>query len=373
MLRSSICALVPLEVPVTNTPTVRPRRVTMTDVARHAGVSQSTVSFVLNDRRDVIVAEKTRQRVLAVAAELDFVPNRAAQNLRSNSSHLIGIITNGIVSQPYAGRIVLGIQQVVQPADYLCLVVDTTDDPDEGDVAAARLMGTNVAAIVYASPAPSPLHHSRRLGGTRTLFVNCWPDSGESGTVILADEYHGGLAAARAVFELGHRDVAFLGGYEGEYACVERHRGFLDAARAAGIDPDALPQHYGNYSIGSGYQLTQQVLARRQRPTALVCGNDRMAIGSLLAVQALGLECPVDVSVVGFDDQPDVADQVRPGLTTVVLPHLEMGRRAGGLLLDDPTEPIDRVTVPAELITRESLGPPPARRRRLRHAAALKS
>ena len=135
----------------------------------------------------------------------------------------------------------------------------------------------------------------------------------------------------------------------------------------------ALPQHYGDYSIGSGYKLTQQVLARRQRPTALVCGNDRMAIGSLLAVQALGLECPGDVSIVGFDDQPDVADQVRPGLTTVALPHLEMGRRAGGLLLDEPSEPIDRVTVPAELITRESLGPPPARRRRLRHAAALKS
>ena len=238
------------------TPTGRPRRVTMTDVARRAGVSQSTVSFVLNDRRDVVVAEKTRQRVLAVAAELDFVPNRAAQNLRSNSSHLIGVITNGIVSQPYAGRIVLGIQQVVQPADYLCLVVDTTDDPDEGDVAVASLMGTNVAAIVYASPAPIPLHHSRRLGGTRTLFVNCWPDSGEGGTVILADEYHGGLAAARAVFELGHRDVAFLGGYEGEYACVESHRGFLDAARAAGIDPAGLPQRYGDYSIGSGYKLT---------------------------------------------------------------------------------------------------------------------
>lgn len=360
---------------MTKNSTGRPRRVTMTDVARRAGVSQSTVSFVLNDRRDVIVAEKTRQRVLAVAAELDFVPNRAAQNLRSNSSHLIGIITNGIVSQPYAGRIVLGIQQVVQPADYLCLVVDTTDDPQEGDVAVASLMGTNVAAIVYASPAPKPLHHSRRLGGTRTLFVNCWPDTGSSGGegVILADEYQGGLAAAGAAFTLGHHDVAFLGGDEGEYACVERHRGFVDAARAAGVEPAELPQHYGDYSIGSGYQLTEHVLSRRQRPTALVCGNDRMAIGSLLAVQALGLDCPADVSIIGFDNQPDVADQVRPGLTTVALPHLEMGRQAGELLLDESGEPVRCLTVPAELITRESLGPPPTRRRRPRHAVAHNS
>lgn len=341
----------------------------MTDVARRAGVSQSTVSFVLNDRRDVVVAEKTRQRVLAVAAELDFVPNRAAQNLRSNSSHLIGIITNGIVSQPYAGRIVLGIQQVVQPADYLCLVVDTTDDPDQGDLAVANLLGTNVAAIVYASPAPKPLHHSRRLGDTRTLFVNCWPDTGNGGTILLADEYHGGLAAARAAFELGHRNVAFLGGDEYEYACVERHRGFVDAAQEAGIDPAGLVQHFGRYSIGSGYELTVRVLTERQRPTALVCGNDRMAIGSLLAVQSLGLECPAEVSIIGFDDQPDVADQVRPNLTTVALPHLQMGRRAGELLLDEPSDPIERLTIPAELIRRESLGPPPVRRGRLRRTA----
>jgi LacI family transcriptional regulator len=343
----------------------RSPRVTMSDVARRAGVSQPTVSFVLNDRRDVAVAEETRRRVLAAAAELDFVPNRAAQLLRSNRSYLIGIVTNGIVSQPYAGRIVLGIQQVVQPADYLCLVIDTTDDPDEGDIAVANLLANGVAAMVYASPRPKELHRSRRLDDTRTMFVNCWPDKGAVETVLLADEYHGGLAAAGAAFDLGHRDVAFLGGDEEEYACIERHRGFVDAARTAGVDPGGLTQRYGDYSISSGYDLTVQTL-RTHRPTALICGNDRMAIGALLAVQSLGLACPDDVSIVGFDDQPDVADQARPSLTTVGLPHLQMGRRAGELLLEEPNDPIDRLIIPAELIRRESLGPPPTRRRRLR-------
>jgi LacI family transcriptional regulator len=345
-------------------PPDRPRRVTMSDVARRAGVSQSTVSFVLNDRRDVVVAEATRRRVLAAAAEMDFVPNRAAQLLRSNRSYLIGIVANGIVSQPYAGRIILGIQQVVQPADHLCLVIDTTDDPDRGDVAVANLLATGVAAIVYAAPAPKELHRSRRLDDTRTLFVNCWPDEGQVETVVLADEYYGGLAAAQAAFELGHRDVAFLGGYQGEYACVERHRGFVDAAQAAGVAPAGLLQRYGDYSISSGYNLTVQVLTE-QRLTALVCGNDRMAIGSLLALHSLGLDCPTDVSVIGFDDQPDVADQVRPSLTTVELPHLEMGRRAGELLLAEPTNPIERLIVPCTLIRRDSLGPPSTRRRRV--------
>ncbi|SEP72100.1 LacI family DNA-binding transcriptional regulator [Microlunatus flavus] len=338
----------------------KPRRVTMTDVARRAGVSQPTVSFVLNDRRDVAVAEDTRRRVLLAAAELDFVPNRAAQLLRSSRSYTVGIITNGIVSQPYAGRVVLGIQQVVQPADYVCIVVDTTDDPERGDKAVANLLGSGVDSIVYASPAPIPMHRSRRLDTTRTLFVNCWPDDDHVSTVILADEYHGGLAAASAAFDLGHRDVAFLGGHDGEYACVERLRGFADAARVAGVDPAGLVQRFGDYSIGAGYDLTVATMAERS-PTAVVCGNDRMAIGCLLALHSLGLDCPGDVSVVGFDNQPDVADQVRPGLTTVELPHLLMGRRAGELVLQDPVAPVERMVVDCTLIRRESLGPPPVR------------
>lgn len=337
----------------------------MTDVARRAGVSQTTVSFVLNDRRDVVVAEGTRRRVRKAAADLGFVPNRAAQLLRSNRSFTVGVVTNGIVSQPYAGRIVLGLQQVVQPADYLCMVIDTTDDPAQGDSGVANLIASGVAGIVYASPRPTELHRSPRLNGTRTLFVNCWPDQGEAESIILADEYHGGLAAATAAFEAGHRDVAFIGGQQEEHACVERHRGFIDAARTAGVDPDGLVQRFGDYSIGSGYDLARDVVPQA-RPTALVCGNDRMAIGALLALHDLGLSCPADVSVIGFDDQPEVASQIRPNLTTVALPHLQMGQRAGELLLDEPSESPERIIVSCELIRRDSLAAPPTRRRRIR-------
>ncbi|HEY3556115.1 MAG TPA: LacI family DNA-binding transcriptional regulator [Kribbella sp.] len=340
-----------------------PKRVTMTDVARRAGVSQPTVSFVLNDRRDVAVAEETRRRVLEAAAELDFVPNRAAQLLRSNRSFTIGVVTSGIVSQPYAGLIVLGLQQVVQPAGYVCMVVDTTGDPEQGDNAVASLVGQGVAAIVYASPAPQPLHRSPRLDGIRTIFVNCWPEAGHADTVLLADEYAGGRAAAASVFERGHREVAFLGGMRTDYACKERRRGFDDAARAAGLRPADLVHRYGNYQISSGYDLATEVLAAHGS-TALVCGNDRMAIGAMLAVNALGLNCPDDVSIVGFDDQPDVADQVRPRLTTAALPHLMLGRRAGELVVAAPDDAPERVIVDCELIERESVSDPPRGRTR---------
>jgi LacI family transcriptional regulator len=342
-------------------PAGRPKRVTMTDVARRAGVSQPTVSFVLNDRRDVAVAEETRRRVLEAAAELDFVPNRAAQLLRSNRSFTVGVVTSGIVSQPYAGLIVLGLQQVVQPAGYVCMVVDTTDDPEQGDAAVASLVGQGVAAIVYASLSPKPLHRSPRLDGIRTIFVNCWPEQGSADTVLLADEYAGGRAAAASVFKRGHREVAFLGGPRNDYACKERRRGFDDAARAAGLRPASLVHRYGNYQIGSGYDLATEVVTEHGS-TALVCGNDRMAIGAMLALPVIGLRCPQDVSIVGFDDQPDVADQVRPGLTTAALPHLMLGRRAGELVLAEPDGAPERVIVDCELIERDSVGDPPRRR-----------
>lgn len=338
----------------------------MLDVARLAGVSQPTVSFVLNDRRDVAVAETTRTRVLEAAATLEFRPNRAAQSLRSNQSRMIGVITNGIVSQPYAGRIIQGVQNVVQQRDYVCMVVDTTGDPAMGDNAVSNLLAEGVAGIVYAAPFPQAVHTSRSLAGTRTVFVNCWPqDHAVADTVVLADEYAGGRAAAEAVFDLGHRRVAFLGGRPEDWARAERQRGFVDAARAAGLDPDGLAQRHGTYMISSGYELTRAVLTSGgPRPTALVCGNDRMAIGALLALPTLGLSCPEDVSVVGFDDQVEVAAEVRPALTTVALPHLQMGARAGRLLLDPHTPGPSRLVVGCELVARDSLAAPAASERR---------
>lgn len=347
-------------------PTERPRRrssrTTMTDVARAAGVSQSTVSFVINDRRDVVVAEETRQRVLQVAADLNFQPNRTAQSLRLNQSFLVGIVTRGIVTGPYAGRTVVGIHKAVQAAGQLCVVAETHGDPTQVEAAVAGFLAQGVAAIIYADMMPRLTPTSPAPGQPRCVFVNCWPaDRRIADAVILADEYGGGRQAAEAAFRAGHTEVAFLGGTLGEHACVERHRGFVDAARATGIDPGTLFQTNGNYEISSGYDTALEAF-RRGHPTALVCGNDRMAVGAVLALHTLGLEVPRDVSVIGFDNQPDMADEFRPALTTVALPHQEMGYRAGQLLLAPSPADTVEIAVPCPFISRDSLGPVPARR-----------
>ncbi|MCL2514973.1 MAG: LacI family transcriptional regulator [Microbacteriaceae bacterium] len=335
------------------------RRVTMKDVAKHAGVSQPTVSFVLNDRRDVSVAAETRARVLESARILDFQPNRAAQALRSNNSYTIGIVASRLVSQPYAGQIVLGVQQSVQPAGYACVVVEPSETAEAVGAAVRKLVSQGVAGLIYAAPGPEPVPAASAANDVRTLFVNCWSDEVTGDAQVFADEYQGGRDAAAATFAAGHRNVVYLGGPAGDYACKERVRGLDDAARAAGIDPSSIPRLYGDYQIGSGYNLALGVLTT-EAPTAVICGNDRMAIGALMAAHSAGLNCPDDVSIVGFDDQPDIAAQLHPPLTTVALPHLQMGIKAGELLLaEDEPEPLH--LIPCTYIARGSLAVPRSR------------
>lgn len=336
--------------------TGRPHRVTMKDVARRAGVSQPTVSFVLNDRRDVSVATDTRARVLEAAKALNFHPNRAAQSLRSNRSYTVGVIVDRLVAQPYAGQIVLGAQQALQKVGYVCFVVETAQTSDAGRAAIENLVQQGVAGLIYAAPGPEYVTPIDGFEDVRTVFVNCFPLHVENAMVVLADEFQGGRDVAAAVFAAGHRNVAFLGGPKNDYACEQRERGLEEAAIEAGLDPSTIRREFGTYQVASGYDLALEVLST-DRPTALICGNDRMAMGALMAAQSLAMPCPEAVSIVGFDDQPDLADQMHPPLTTVALPHQQMGFDAGTLLISDGTDPT-RHLVPCTYIARSSLTTP---------------
>ena len=334
------------------------RRVTMKDVAKRAGVSQPTVSFVLNDRRDVSVSDATRARVRKAAKELKFQPNRAAQSLRSNKSFIIGVIADRVVSQPYAGQIIVGVQQAVQASGYVCYVVETWETPDAGQAAVDNLLRQGVAGLIYAAPGPEPVHAVETADDIPTIFVNCWPANLADPALVLADEYQGGRDAAAATFAAGHRHVVFLGGPHDDYACRERERGMVDAAVAAGIDPATIRREYGTYQVSSGHDLALAVIAD-ESPSAFICGNDRMAVGAMMALQSAGLQCPRDVSIVGFDDQPDLADQLHPPLTTVALPHLQMGVLAGEMMLQGE-QPSGRHLVPCRYVGRGSLAAPRA-------------
>jgi len=334
----------------------------MVDVARRAGVSQATVSFVLNDRADIPVAATTRQRILEAAEELGYRLNRAAQELKLARSTTVGVVSYGVASHPFAGQTLLGIQSAARARGHVCMVVDVADEPDHGADAVASLLDRGVAGLVFATAGTLAVPTPVLDPSVRTAFSSCWPvDPSVAGDVraeVLPDERAGGYTAARAVLDAGHRDVLFLGGTPGEWATVERERGLDDALADAGLDPASIPRSYGDYATGSGYRLAAEAFDRH-RYSAVVCGNDRMALGALLLLSERGLSVPDDVSLVGYDDQEALAAELHPPLTTVALPHYELGGLALDALLEE--EESGRFTVPCALIERTSVAPPSTR------------
>jgi LacI family transcriptional regulator len=238
------------------------------------------------------------------------------------------------------------------------MLVDTAGDPQIEEEGVSGLLDRGVAGIIYAPAHVRDVNPTAQLHDVATVFVNCWPPKRFIGPIVAADEYAGGLAAATAIFRHGHRRVAMLAGTPDEWATVQRKKGFVAAARNAGLT-GRLTIHDGDYSISSGYDLTRKLFAR-SRPTALVMGNDRMATGALIALHELSLRVPDDVSIVGYDNQPDLADELHPQLTTVGLPHYEMGVAAGQLITQPSLPKLSTpVMIDCPLVERASIGPPP--------------
>lgn len=335
----------------------------MNEVARRAGVSQSTVSVIVNGRDgQVRIAEQTKARVLAVIEELGFRPNLAARNLRLQRTRTIGFVTDHIAASPFAGRIVLGAQDVALSHDHLLILVNTAGDRAVEDTAIEMLLDRQVDSLLYAAMSWRSVDLPAAFASVPSILVNCWSD----GSRLPADypamapvESAGETLAARAVLAEGHREIAFIGGPRDEVATVEREQGFRAALAAAGVPVREEWMCYGEGEISDGHRTTVRLLDHARRPTALVCWNDRLAAGALIAVLERGLSVPGDVSVVGYDDQEGLADQLSPALTTVSIPHYEMGRAAVAALMAALAtgRAAEGRKVPGTLIRRASLGP----------------
>lgn len=330
----------------------------MHDVGRFAGVSQSTVSHVVNQTGKI--PAETEARVLEAIRVLGYRPNETARTLRLQRSRTLGMVTDQIASSPFAGRILLGAEQLAWERGYLMLVVDSKRDPKVEVAAADAFLAREVDGMLFAAQSWREVDVPPAFLRKPSLLVNAWPSPKNGIPAIVPDETGGGRLAAQELLDWGHRRIAFLGGPAGHPARMEREAGFRIALADAGVPVDESLVLSGNWDITTGHQLTRHVLGLPERPTALVCGNDRMAAGAVLAALELGLRVPQDVSVVGYDDQEELADTFSPGLTTVGIPHFDMGRAAVGSLLkafntgDNPQGAV----VPGTLIRRESVAAP---------------
>lgn len=333
----------------------------MRDVGILAGVSQSTVSHVVNQTGKI--PEETEKRVREAIRELGYRPNETARNLRLSRSHTIGMVTDRIASSPFAGRVLRGAEEFAWERGYLLLLVDAKEDPSIESAAVDTLLARQVDGMLYAAMAWRGVDAPAGLAKIPSLLVNAWPSGSLKIPAIVPTETEGGRLAASTVIEAGHRRIAYLGGPQDDPARVEREAGFRKAMAEAGLAVNEAWVLSGDYQISSGHALTLRLLSSAEPPTAVVCGNDRMAVGAITAALEKGLRVPEDLSVVGYDDQEDLADQITPALTTVTIPHYEMGRTAVEHLLEalDSGLPPRGATIPGTLVRRGSVAAPALR------------
>lgn len=314
------------------------RKATSQDVADHAGVSRSAVSFVLNGRADGNIAKEKQERILAAARELNYTPNAVARSLQSQRTHTIGVVTDSIAGGPFAGKLLQGASNAAYRAGYLLLVIDTQSEDVREDSAFTTLVNRQVDALVFAAMSLREHVPHPAMAGLPAVLANSFDPAGNIRSII-PDEVAGGRSAARVLLDAGHRDIAYLSGTGELVATARRTQGFNEALSAAGLPaPAAIPT---GWEINDGYAAALLLLSddgrtpRAGRPTGVVCANDRVAVGAMLACGTLGLRVPEDVSLVGYDDDEPLARTTVPGLTTIALPHREMGEAAMEFLLAD--------------------------------------
>ncbi len=296
------------------------------DVAEKAGVSVTTVSHVLNDTPHTRVAEETRERVRDAARTLGYGPNRMAQALRTNRSGLIGLLSEEIATTPHAGRIILGAQDAAREHDLTLVIINTEREAvgasHRDDVQA--LIDRQVDAILYATMYHRQVSLPPNLQGMPAVLIDSTDRAGIVPAVV-PDEVGGAVAAVTHLVEAGHTRIGFLNNDDDVPATHLRFAGYRQVLQEHGIPFDESLVASSPSETLPGYALAREMLGRSDRPTALFCYNDRMAMGAYRAATELGLEIPRDLSIVGFDNQELIAANLFPGLTTVALPHYEMG------------------------------------------------
>jgi LacI family transcriptional regulator len=336
----------------------RRKRPTLTDVAAKAGVSRATASLVI--RNSPLVASSTRVKVLEAMRAIGYVYNRAAASLRSQGTLAIGMVVPDICN-PFFAELTLGVESELENQQYAVFVVNTSESKSRQELAIRRIVesrmdglllcpsrGTFAAELDWVLQLGVPLVAvSRRIAGLEVDYVG-------------ADNAAAGRIAADYLVRLGHTNIAFVGGEGESSARQERIRGVRQALKAVSlaIPKDLAPECRATRSDAT--RITASLLARDDRPTALIGYNDVVALGILDAMHRARVKPGRDVSLVGFDDIDEAAISVPP-LTTVANRPRDLGREATRVLLrriQNPPEQHGERLLNGSLIQRETAGPP---------------
>lgn len=338
------------------------RRPTMKDVAAHAGVSVSTVSYVLNGTAPV--SADRRARILNAVRELNYIPNESARSLKRQTASTIGLVIPDLSNQFFA-LLAQGVTRAAAAHDVL-VVLCSSESTEEAESSNSRLLRSQrVDGVIYLTgfdESPGSLLELRSLGPV-VLVDERVP--GAELPAVVADGRRGAREVATHVIKLGHENIACIAGPAALWTAEQRLAGYREALAMGRLNPDEMKVYVGDYGLQSGYDLAAKILRDNpgDHPTALLCANDMMAIGAMEYCRSAGIRVPEDISIVGFDDVP-MAPLLTPRLTTVRQPAQEMGVGAAELLIEmirGEQNPEVPPLHPVEVKVRESAAPPPGR------------
>jgi LacI family transcriptional regulator, galactose operon repressor len=333
-----------------------PQRATLLQVAQRAGVSRSTASFVLAGRHlDMRISEDARQRVLRAAQELDYRPNLMARSLRTKVTRTIALVSDTLASDPYAGRAIHGSLAAAVAHGHLLFIGETEGDPVVEEKLISDFLDRQVDAFVYASMFTRYVRVPKQLKGRPVVLLNCLTRAARPAYhSVIPDELTAGWNAAKVVLDAGHLDGIHLVGTPARHVFAGRERlaGIKEGLAAGGTKLAATIEC--DWWPDSAYDAVRRTLEAGAPPKALICLNDRVALGAYQALRGAGVRIPEDVSVVSFDDS-DMAAWLRPQLTSIGLPHYQLGWQAVELLLGPTREP-GVIRLPMPVRVRASVG-----------------
>ncbi|HEX4832751.1 MAG TPA: LacI family DNA-binding transcriptional regulator, partial [Trebonia sp.] len=328
--------------------------------ATAAGVHPATASRALSPSTRLLVSEDTAQRVLDAASRLGYRPNPVARSLRTRRSNTIGVLIPDL-NNPLFPPMVRGVEDMLAERGYVALIGNTDADEKRERMIFDQMRARHVDGFALATALlRHPILDEAAEGDLPLVLMNRiahdYPFS-----AVSVDNEQGVRAAVAHLAGLGHTRIGHLAGPQGVSTGVARLRGFCDGMRACGLaaDEDQVIRA-GAYSIEEGVAGCADLLARRGDLTAVVAANDMLAIGCYSALENLGLRCPEDISVIGFNDMPFI-DRLRPPLTSVRFPHYQLGLEAAKLLLeriDGDGGTVKILYLAPELVVRGSTAPP---------------